>query len=119
MMSYQNNTIEEYETAVPLGSAIMPPPPTTTTMDHHSKRMVSVAIVAGMMLLVVAGGTVWRLQDIGSSYTTAVGVPVGPEYVPCFPCEWSTADDDSNCCWTTHIYLLEISNRGDGGERYL
>ena len=62
MLSYQkSSTSDEDDTAVPLGTTLLPP-----TMSYHSKRLMSVAILAGMML---AGGAVWRRPEVGSSST--------------------------------------------------
>ena len=75
-ISYQNPIIDKDETAVPLGTTILPPP-TTTTTDHRSKWTMTtvrsldiiVAIVVGMMLVAVAV----LMQDNGSSYNHSSG----------------------------------------------
>ena len=68
-MSYQKPPIiDEDETAVPLGTTILPS--MTTTTGHRSKRML--AILAAGMLMLVAGGA-FLMQDASVSYDHAVG----------------------------------------------
>ena len=65
MISYQNLIIidEDEETALFLGTTILPQPTTAMTMRRRLSKW-RLAIVASMvMMLVVAGGTVW-MQDV-------------------------------------------------------
>ena len=79
-MAYQNPPSidnDEDETAVPIGTTILPSTTMTMTMTttrgHRSLQWRMIAIVAGMLMIVVAGGATLMLRTTdGGRTTTAV-----------------------------------------------